>query len=53
MKIRVFVETNKVGSECEEIVDVDDDLGPNALEETAREVMFNMISWGFERVKDE
>lgn len=42
--------TSKVGSKCKETIEVEDDCTEEEIEELAREVMFNMIEWGYEEV---
>lgn len=49
-KIRVRVSTNKIGSDDERVVEIEDDEDP---EEAATDVLFDMISWDFEEVDDE
>lgn len=48
-KIKVSVRTNKVGSKCEKVFDEPfwDRLSDEEKEETAREVMFDMIDWDY------
>lgn len=61
MKIRVKVSTNKVGSEDEDTFEIADDelegLSEDdrnkAIEETAQQVMFEMIDWYWEPVDEE
>lgn len=56
MKLRVWVQTDKIGSECQATIDFDDaelaemsdDEKERCFDEVAREAMFNMIEWGFE-----
>jgi hypothetical protein len=43
----VYASTNKVGSECTDEIEVDDDATEEEIEEAARDVAFNMIEWGW------
>ena len=43
-----YVSTNKVGSECEFEFEVEDDATEGAIEEAAREAMFDRIEWNYE-----
>lgn len=60
-RFKVSVSTNKVGSRCEREFEVDDedleDLNEQEhdalVDEYARDVMFDMIDWGWDRVEDE
>lgn len=49
MKIKVYVSTNKIGSECSTTFDIEDDASEEEIEEIAREEMFNMIEWNWIR----
>ena len=53
MKIKVTVSTDKVGSDDYTIIEVADDETEEMIEEQSREAMFNMISWGYEKMEDE
>ncbi len=44
-KIIVSVETDKVGSECQTEIEVEDGATDDEIEAQAREAMFEMISW--------
>lgn len=50
--VRVWVRTNKNGSECEDEFDVDraewDGMTEDEREEMARQVVWNMAEWGFD-----
>jgi hypothetical protein len=52
MKIKVYVETNSVGSRCEHTIEVDDDLTEEEILQEAKDAMYEMIEWGFEVLKD-
>lgn len=56
IKIRVYVGTKFVGSEDEQIVEVDreewEDMSDSQQEKYMREIMFEMISWGYDPVED-
>lgn len=44
-KIRVWVQTNKVGSRCETVFEVSDDEAEEDITEQAKDHMFDMIEW--------
>ena len=46
--IKVHVMTGKVGSKCTDTFEVEDDCSEEEITEYARDVMFNMIEWGYE-----
>lgn len=52
VKIRVYASTNRVGSKNETTIEIDAEeyagMSEEAIEETCREVMFEMIEWGYE-----
>ncbi len=58
MKIKVTVGTWKIGSEMDDVLEIDDSELEGMteqeiedyLEDVAREAMFNMIEWSFERI---
>lgn len=52
-KIRVWVRTSKVQSLCETEIEVEADLEDEALEEAAKDAMFEMINWSYEEVESE
>ena len=48
MKVFVaYIETTNDGSRCEEEFEVPDDATDEVIEETAKEVAFNMGGWGY------
>jgi len=47
MKILVKIRTNKIGSECFNEFDLDDDSTPEEIEELAQEVAFEMVDWSY------
>jgi hypothetical protein len=56
---KVWINTDKVGSKCEDIVEIDeetldeledDEARLEYIEHECREVAFNMMEWGFEPV---
>ncbi len=55
MRIEVVVATDKVGSRCSREIDLDDNdyrksdgsVDTDAVEEVARDVMFEMIEWSW------
>lgn len=49
MKIVVTVRTNKVGSKCERVIEVDDDTSEDDLEDIAMVIMFEMIEWNWKK----
>ena len=60
MKIRVYVHTNKVGSKCEDTIEVPDDeiKGMDEkelneyLESMARDVINNWMDWGWRIIEE-
>ena len=54
MRVRYWISTNKVGSKCEVIVDVDDEDAndDSALEDIGRETIWSMAEWGWEVLPD-
>jgi hypothetical protein len=48
-KIRVVVSTNKIGSECERVFEVDDETPDSEIDDFAQETMFEMINWNREK----
>lgn len=50
MKIKVSVATSKVGSKCEETLELDDDCTEEEIEECAKDAMFQMINWDWQKV---
>ena len=56
MKIRVYVKTDKGGSECEDTFEIDEselegmteEERDRHIEESARDVVWNMAEWGWE-----
>lgn len=53
MKVEVIVSTGKVGSERRAEIEVDDEATDDAIEEVAKEAMFELIEWTWKRVTDE
>ena len=56
MKIRITARTNKIRSEVEDVIDIDDEdgLSSEEISEIAREVMMQgMIEWNWEQVSDD
>jgi hypothetical protein len=51
-KYRVYIQTNKVGSECSDIFEMEDDATEAEIENEAKEIAFNMIEWGFRPVAE-
>lgn len=51
MKIKVYVQTNKIGSLCEDEFELDDNISESEIEDQARECMFNMIEWSWSKEK--
>ncbi len=51
-KIKVTVQTNKVGSKCEEIIDEPDwdEMTDDERENVCMDVMFEMIDWNYSEV---
>lgn len=52
MKIAVNVSIGLVGCRRVAVIEVDDDSTEDELETIAEEAMFEMVSWGWERVAD-
>ena len=52
MRVRVFVRTNKVGSECSDEIEIEDDewrtMSETDREDYLRDVVWNMAEWGYE-----
>ena len=52
MKIRVWVSTNKVGSKCENVIEIDDadwaEMSDEDKEELASETKNDMMEWNWE-----
>ena len=51
-EIRVFIKTDKQGSECEDVIFVSDDVTNEEIYEYAKEVAFNFIDWVYEILSD-
>ena len=65
MKVKVWVQTNKLGSSVEKIVEVDkedyetlgagsgrdEELNHTDLEEDMKDVLFDLITWNYEIVE--
>jgi hypothetical protein len=51
MKIRYWIKTNKVGSKCEDVMEIDDDewnaMTDEKKEDTVREAAFDQADWGY------
>ena len=47
-KVRVWAATDIVGSQCEDIIEFEDDASKEEIESEARQIAFNFIDWGFE-----
>ncbi len=50
-KIKVFVSTNRVGSQDYREFEVDDDASNECIEDLAKEEMFDMIEWYWKEVE--
>jgi len=50
MKIEVYVSTNRVGSKCSTIIEIDDDSTPEQIEEIAGETKDKLVEWGWKQV---
>lgn len=54
MKIRVWVRTNRVGSKCERVVDIDDaewaEMSEQEREDYAKQIMGDMMEWNYEEL---
>ena len=55
VKIRCYIHTNKVGSECTDIVEIDreewEDMDEGERDEYLQECAFQMMEWGYEEVE--
>lgn len=52
-KIKAYLETGFAGCEIEEEFEVEDNATEKEIEEQAREVIFDRISWGWEEMSDD
>jgi len=60
MKVKVWVQTRKVGSKCFTTIDIDDvtlagldsDIVEGLINEDAKQAMFEMVEWDWDIVKD-
>lgn len=50
MRIRIWVETKKINSRCEKIIEIDDDLSDDEITEIAEEEMYSMMEWDWEEL---
>lgn len=52
-RFKYTISTNKVGSRCEGVVEVDDEdaANPEVLEDIMRDAAFNDMEWNFQEVK--
>ena len=51
MKIRVYVSTNLVSSETYTDIELNDNSTEEEIETEAREAMFEMINWNYEKIE--
>jgi hypothetical protein len=55
VKIRVYISTNKVGSECSDIVEFERDaweaMSDEQKEDALQDAAFNYLEWGWEETK--
>lgn len=59
MKVRISIRTNKVGSQCTEVVELEDEnylnedgtVNEDAVNEMAKDAIWNMAEWGWEVVE--
>ena len=51
-KFKVTIETNLVGSECEDFIEVDDNATEKEIEEEAYQCAMNMCEWNYEEVEN-
>lgn len=49
MKVRVWIETKKIGSTCEDIFELEAD---DDLEDICRDVAFEYIEWGYDIIEE-
>ena len=54
VKIRVYISTNRVGSECSDIVEFEreewDAMSDSDREDALRDTAFNYMAWGWEEL---
>ena len=46
-KIKLYVSTGMVGSEIEEVIEIEDDATEEEIKEMAKDWLFNTIDWGY------
>ena len=46
-KIKLYVSTGMVGSEIEDVIEVEDGATEEQIKEMANEWLFNTIDWGY------
>ena len=55
IKIKVFVRTNKVGSKCEDYIEIDREeweaMSDNEKDDCCQDVAFAMFEWGWHEVE--
>lgn len=51
-EIKIFIRTDKQGSECEDVIFFADNVTDDEIHEYAKEVAFNFIDWGYEILSD-
>lgn len=49
-RYKVWIHTNKVGSECTDEIEIEDDATEKEVEEAAKDAAFNHLDWGFEKL---
>lgn len=45
--IKIYIKTSKVGSQCDDTMEVEDDATDDEIEEMAKDAAFNMMEWGW------
>lgn len=52
MKVHVWINTDVVGSEVEDTIELDDNLTDEEIEREARDYIFNFMEWGWMKVEE-
>ncbi len=50
MKIKIDVSTNKIGSKCSRIIEIEDETIDEEISQIAEEIKDEMVSWDWYRV---
>ena len=49
-RYKVWISTNKVGSKCQDEIEIEDGASEQEIEQEAREAAFQYLDWGYERI---